>query len=112
MSNPLKRTPKYYNGIYPPEKTLGDLLPYALRKIEQRRSSPNELVLKAWDEVIGPKFALCARAKSFKEGVLLVLVKSAAVNHMLSMQEKPRLMKEIQRKVPSVKLRNIVFRMG
>ena len=93
-------------------KHLKDLLPSALRKIEDRRNDRPDLILEGWSLVIEEKWRPMTQAISFEKGVLMVKVKNAALYSLLVQQEKERLLRKLQDKFPEVELKNIIFRIG
>lgn len=108
----MKRTPKGYDGTLPTTKNLSTLLPEWFAKIGERFSQRPDLVLLLWPEVIGEKFASMTRAVSFIEGVLVVHVSNSSLYGLLVQHEKGRLKKELQSKIQSVKIKDILFRLG
>lgn len=108
----LPRTPKNYDGTERTAKEISQLLPQVLDKMGESFSKRPDLILAAWPELIGEKLAPMAQAISFSDGVLTVKVKNSSLYSLLTQHEKPRLMKAMQAKFPSVMIRNIIFRLG
>lgn len=108
----MHRTPKNYDGIVSPSKTIREMLPGVLRRIEKKSGSANCSVTEAWPALIGPKMAEMARAVSFEDGVLTVIVRSSALYSLLCQHEKPRLIEMLRKQFPKTQVRNIVFRIG
>jgi hypothetical protein len=69
-------------------------------------------VMRIWAEVVGPEVAKLARAESFLEGVLRVKVQNSTLLSLLARQERPRLMKELQKRLPKGKITRIIFQLG
>lgn len=108
----LPRTPKNYDGTERTAKELSQLLPQILEKMGENFVKRPDLILAAWPELIGKKLAPMTQAISFSEGVLTVKVKNSSLYSLLTQHEKPRLIKAMQAKFPSVMIRNIIFRLG
>ena len=99
-------------AIRPTGKRLEDLLPKVLKKLGQVYKMRPDLVVAAWPEVIGKRFAAMTQAVSFQEGILTVKVKNSTLLSLLTSHEKPRLIKKFKEKFPQCTIRNIVFRIG
>jgi hypothetical protein len=108
----MKRTPKNYDGIALPAKTIRELLPEVLGKIQKKQMEPDVDLLSAWPAMIGPNLANMTEAVSFVDGVLTVKVKSSTLYSLLSLHEKPRLLIKLQECFPKTQVRNIIFRIG
>lgn len=108
----MQRTAKNYDGQEPTGKVLSRMLPGFLQEISSLAQEQPELVVQAWPDLIGPKFAGMARAVEFFEGQLIVKVSNSSLYALLQQHEKPRLLKALQNKFPKTAIRNIVFRMG
>ena len=108
----MKRTPRNYDGILAPAKTIKELLPEVLGKIQKNRVEPGENLIGAWPSIIGPNLAKMTEAVSFVDGVLTVKVKSSTLYSLLSLHEKPHLLRKLQENFPKTQVRNIMFRIG
>jgi len=106
------RTPKYYDGVKPTGKQIRHLLPEVLAEIGEGFAQRPDLVLAAWPEIIGEKLAPMTKAVSFQEGLLTVKVKNSTLLSLLSQHERPKLLKSLQQKFPSITIKGIVFRIG
>lgn len=93
-------------------RELKDLVPAFLEKIAASQEMRIDLILAAWQEIIGPKLAPMTQAVSFEGGVLNVKVRNATLYSLLSQHEKGRLMAALREKFPKVEIRNINFRVG
>ena len=111
-SKPLPRTPRNYDGTERTVKELSQILPQVMQKMGARFELRPDLILAAWPELIGKKLSPMTQAVSFVEGVLTVKVKNSSLYSLLSQQEKPKLLKALQLKFPSVTIHNINFRLG
>ena len=106
----MQRTPKNYDGITPPAKTIQELLPGVLGHIRAPTKTCN--ILEAWPGVIGPKMASMTKAISFERGILTVAVRSSTLYSLLCQHEKPRLLCLLQEQFPETQVRDIAFRIG
>lgn len=93
-------------------KHLKDLLPQALKGLNGIYQLNPSQVLQAWPDVIGEKLAPMTEAISFQEGVLKVHVKNATLYSLLVKHEKGKVLDQLRKKLPSVEIRNIIFRIG
>lgn len=108
----LPRTPRNYDGTDRTAKEISKLLPEIIQKMGASFQERPDLVLAAWPELIGEKLSPMTQVVSFVEGVLTVKVKNSSLYSLLSQHEKPKLLKALQAKFPSVMIRNIIFRIG
>ncbi|MBF8262624.1 MAG: hypothetical protein HW387_289 [Parachlamydiales bacterium] len=108
----MKRTPKNYDGILTPARSIKDLLPEMLVQIQKNNGETDRNILSAWPDVIGPNLAKMTQAVSFADGVLTVLVKSSTLYSLLCLHEKPHLLRKLQESFPKTQVRNILFRIG
>lgn len=106
------RTAKNYDGPQLTGKVVAEMLPEILQEISLQAEKRPDLVLAAWPEIIGPKFANMAQAVQFFEGQLFVKVNNSTLFALLQQHERPRLLKALQTKFPKIEIRNIVFRMN
>ncbi len=112
MARKLRRTPKNYDEIEPTGKELSALLPEWIAKANFRFQDRPDLILLAWPEIIGEKLSPMTTAVSFINGLLTVKVKNSSLYSLLLQHERTRLLSQMQKKFPSVKILNIVFRLG
>ncbi|NDD57918.1 MAG: DUF721 domain-containing protein [Chlamydiae bacterium] len=112
MAKFFSRTPKYYDGTAKTTKELSQILPDALRKLGANFEQRPDLILAIWPELIGEKLAPMTQAVSFVEGILTVKVRNSSLYSLLSQHEKPKLVKALRSRFPSVIIRNINFRLG
>ncbi len=108
----LRRTPRYYDDVGLVTKALSELLPEWMANASARFQDRPDLVLLAWPEIIGEKLAPMTHAVSFIDGVLTVKVKNSSLYSLLVQHERGRLLGLLHKKFPSVKIQNIVFRLG
>ena len=108
----MKRTPKNYDGVKSPARTLQELLPQMLGQFQKKIGDEGLELLEAWPEVAGPSVAKFTQALSFIEGVLTVLVKSSTLYSLLRQHEKARLLELMKKRFLKLEVRDIVFRFG
>ena len=107
-------------GVYPPSRILrrgearplGELLGGLLRELEALRRRPNAAVARAWEEVVGAEVARHAQVVGFRGGIVRVDVDAAVWLHELGGFHKANLLKELQRRVKGVFVKDIRFRQG
>lgn len=112
MLKRLKRTPKNYDQVDPTNKQVSCLLQEWMAKASRNFQDRPDLILLSWPDIIGEKLAPMTTALSFVEGVLTVRVRNSSLYSLLVQHERNRLLSVLQQKFPSVKIRNIVFRLG
>ncbi len=96
----------------PTSKPIGKLLPRILKDIGALQKDRPDLIVAAWAELIGERFAPMAKASSFEGGVLTVKVRNSSLLSLLVQHEKPRLLRALKEKFPSVAIRDIRFNIG
>lgn len=108
----MKRTPRNYDGVFTPIRTIKDLLPEVLGEIQKSAGEPGRDILGFWPEIIGQNLAKKTEAVSFVNGILTVIVKSSTLYSLLSVHEKPRLLLKLREAFPKTHVQNIFFRLG
>jgi len=93
-------------------KNLKQLLPSVIRRIGRSQQDRPDLILAAWPDLIGKRLSPMTKAVSFVEGVLTVRVSNSSLLSLLAQHECPRLLKELRKKFPNVKIRTIRFCVG
>ncbi len=111
-TNSIQRIPRHYDGTEPTARQVRHLLPHILSQIGAAHRERPDLVLAAWPHVLGEKLAPMTQAVSFHEGILTVKVKNSTLLSLLAQHERLRLMRSLQEKFPSIKIKNLVFRIG
>lgn len=91
---------------------IKDLLPEILRKMERLQQDSPQLIVAAWFEIVGEKWASMTKNVSFKDGILNVKVKNSLALSLLSQHEKQKFLKELKGKFPSVLIQDIRFSIG
>jgi len=112
MSHRIKRIPFGYDGPLPTGRTLQRLLPKILEGIDETQEQQPNVVLEAFQQILGTELSKIAVAKSFADGVLYVAVKNSTFLSVLHMQEKGRILSQLRVKCPKHRFNNIVFRVG
>jgi len=107
-----KRHPRYYDGPLTTTYHIRQLLPRFLKEIGQKCEERPDLVMAAWPEIVGQKFAPFAQAISFVDGILTVKVRDATLYSLLSHHDKPRLVQTLRDKFPGTLIKTIFFRRG
>ena len=107
----LPRTPRGYDGTAITSRSVGQLLSVVLEQVSAVYSDRPDLIVAAWSEIIGPKFAPMARAVRFYEGLLHVKVSNSTL-HSLLCRDQPRIVRLLKERFPSVVIQGVVFRIG
>jgi len=106
------RTPRNYDGINPPGKSLKSLAPLALNSIRTAYEGPSQAIVEAWPEIVGPQIATMTKAISFEKGVLLIKVKNSSLLSLLHQREKLPLLQKLRQRFPQIKIYDLHFRIG
>lgn len=104
-----KRTPRNFDGTFPPGKKLQELLPEVLSGITKKSGNPWQGIFREWSSLLGKQMAPFTEPVSFESGILTVKVKSATLYSLLRQHEKARLLNQLQKKFP---IRDLLFRIG
>jgi hypothetical protein len=112
MREKVGRIPKYYNGLEPTGRLIGDLLIPMLGQFEKGAEDNSKELIDSWPKLVGEKVAAMTKAVSYEKGVFLVKVQNSTLYSLLSDHEKPRLLKQMQDTFPHLKIKKILFRMG
>ncbi len=95
---------------FPAGKKASALLPNILKGITKSHDKRIGEVSKIWSEIVGEKYAPLTKVLKVDGEVLYIKVLSTPLYALLSTQERGRLEKDIQKKIPFLKLKTIVFR--
>ncbi len=90
-------------------KSIDSVLKTVLNSIETTYEKKPYRIIEIWPKVIGEKLSKMTKPVSFKEGVLLVLVKSSTLLNILNM-EKQTLLKKLQIACPKQTINQIIFK--
>ena len=96
--------------IFPAGKPLQKLLTPFLKWVEGQRDKELDKVTDSWNQLLEPPYRERTKVEKFQDGLLFIKVSSATVHSILEMQEKKRLIGEMQKRHPRLGLKNIVFR--
>jgi predicted nucleic acid-binding Zn ribbon protein len=107
----MRRTPKNYDGTKVTTHKVSDLLSSVLEKIGETYEQHPDLIMAAWDGIIGPQLAPMTKVVGFSEGVLTVKVKNSTFYSLLS-QEKLRVLNILKTKFPNAQIQKIWLRIG
>jgi predicted nucleic acid-binding Zn ribbon protein len=107
-----QRTPRNYDGCERTVHTMQEVLPFVLRKLGRVYEEKGAQVIGIWSEVIGQQMAHMTKAVSFREGVLLVNVRSNTLYSLLVQGEKQHILKKLRDRVPHAKIKDLRFRIG
>lgn len=91
---------------------IRNILPKVLSDIARSAQDGGEAVLAAWPHVVGTRVAAMTQAVSFVEGILTVKVRNSTLYSLLEVHEKRKLVVALRERLPSLKIYNIVFRIG
>jgi len=91
---------------------MGDVLPSVLAFVEKNFADRPDLIIAAWPDIIGAKFAGFTRAESFIDGVLVVRVANSTLLSLLSLYEKPKLLGSLKERFPTAHIEQLVFKIG
>ena len=108
----MKRTPRNYSGTEITNQQVKDLLPEILNSLSKKVEEKPIAVISAWPSLVGERIAAMTKAVSFESGVLKVLVKNSTLYSLLFQHERERLINELRKKFPTLKIRNILFKIG
>lgn len=93
-------------------KLLVNLLPKMLERIAAMQKDRPDLIVSAWQEIIGKDLAIMAKAVGFEKGILMVKVSNSTLYSLLAQHEKKRLLQMLRKKFPSIDIKTIHFRIG
>ena len=95
---------------YPAGRPIQSVLPGILKKLQKVKKEERWRITDVWPKLVGEKYAPYTKVQKFDDGVLFIAVSSPALLNILTLQQRPRLLKELQAALPSLKVKNIVFR--
>jgi hypothetical protein len=94
-----------------PTLKVGDLATQIMAKYGMANRVKLEDILAAWEEIVGTFLFKMTRPDAFERGVLTVRLIQPSAHHAL-MQEKVKILKRLQAKLPDAKIKDIRFRHG
>ncbi len=107
-----QRTPLNYDGAQSTNKLLSDLVLKMMDNIQKEMEINPQLVVDTWPSILPDIIAPFTKAISFKDGSLLVRVKNSSLFNTLDQIEKPKLLRDMQEKLPAANIKKIVFKFG
>lgn len=69
-------------------------------------------IAHVWKMVVGDKMAALTEVKSWHQGILVIKVSSASLNHLLSTTEKPKILRKFKSDFGFLKVKSLVFKTG
>lgn len=112
MKQVARRTPKGYNGTKTTTRQVKDLLFSYMSDLHTVHEVRGDLIVAVWPEIVGAKIAMYAQAIAFTDEILTVKVKNSTLYSILRQNDKPKLLAALRAKFPSVRIRDIYFRLG
>lgn len=87
---------------------LGDISKDLFTSSEEQKLDLNQV----WKMVVGEKIAALSEVRSLYQGVLIIKVSSASLNHLLSTTEKSKIMKKLSADFGFLRVKSLVFKTG
>lgn len=94
-----------------PTLRVGDLATQIMAKAGMANRVKLEDILAAWQEIVGAFLFKLTRPDTFERGILTVRLLQPTAHHAL-MQEKVKILKRLQEKLPDAKIKDVRFRHG
>ncbi len=94
-----------------PTLRVGDLATQIMAKAGMSNRVKLEDILAAWQEIVGIFLFKLTRPDTFERGILTVRLMQPTAHHAL-MQEKVKILKRLQEKLPDAKIKDVRFRHG
>ena len=94
-----------------PTLRVGDIATQIMAKAGMGNRVKLEDILAAWQEIVGAFLFKLTRPDTFERGILSVRLIQPTAHHAL-MQEKVKILKRLQEKMPDAKIKDIRFRHG
>ena len=94
-----------------PMLRVGDLATQIMAKAGMANRVKLEDILAAWQEIVGAFLFKLTRPDTFERGILTVRLMQPTAHHAL-MQEKVKILKRLQEKLPDAKIKDVRFRHG
>ncbi len=93
-------------------KHLKDLLGGFEKKLKKLNSIPSVEIVKFWPKIVGDNISKMTKAMEFKEETLFVKVNNSSLFSLLTLHEKQKLIQLLRKQFPTVKIKDIHFRLG
>ncbi len=94
-----------------PTLRVGDLATQIMAQAGMANRVKLEDILAAWQEIVGTFLFKLTRPDTFERGILTVRLMQPTAHHAL-MQEKVKILKRLQEKLPDAKIKDVRFRHG
>ncbi|MCF7788299.1 MAG: DUF721 domain-containing protein [Prosthecobacter sp.] len=94
-----------------PTLRVGDIATQIMAKAGMANRVKLEDILAAWQEIVGAFLFKLTRPDTFERGILTVRLMQPTAHHAL-MQEKVKILKRLQEKLPDAKIKDVRFRHG
>ena len=94
-----------------PTLRVGDLAAQIVSKAGLANRVKLEDILAAWQQIVGAILFKLTRPDTFERGVLTVRLLQPTAHHAL-MQEKVKILRRLQEKLPDAKIKDVRFRHG
>lgn len=93
-------------------KHLKDLLGGFEKQLQKLQTIPSEEILKFWPKIVGDNISKMTKAVEFKNETLFVRVNNSSLFSLLTLHEKKKLIQLLRSRFPTVKIKDIHFRLG
>ena len=92
--------------------SLRQLVPSVLRGLRGPSRGPVARIRDVWAEVVGPAAAARTRVAAVEGGRVRVEVASAAVRHDLATFRAAEVLKNLQERLPELRIQEVAYRLG
>ena len=89
---------------------MDKLLPSFLKHIDSVRQKSPDKVYTMWYKIVPKNYSVHTKPLGFENGVLTIEVASSTLYAILCAQEKVNLLTELQRRLPSYEIRDLIFK--
>ena len=96
----------------PTSRQIKHLLPHILTGICTKLEANPVQISNVWKEIVGGKIARLTQVIELSEGVLKVKVDNSTLYSLLVEHEKQRLLKVLQKRLPKLRIKTLLFRIG
>jgi len=103
---------RFYDGTETTSRSLKEILPKLIHRIDQNASNRSSDVLQSWGDVVGHPLSTMSKARSFVDGVLTVHVANSTLLSLLKQHEKMKILESLRKRFPGVTIKTITFRIG
>ena len=96
----------------PTSREIKHLLPQILNGICTKLHENPTQISSVWKKIVGDKIARFTKVIEFNEGALKVKVDNSTLYSLLVEHEKQRLLKALQKRLPKLRIKTLLFRIG